>query len=299
MKSNANLLRGLHYFESVARHGSVKLAAEELGVTVSAVSRQMRTLTVALGEQLLVRAGRGIALTPTGRALAENLNAAFANLERSVLGVIGTARPVFRLAVCTSFGPGWLAPRIGSFLAAHPEIDLELRLYADHPGQTDQIADAIVTAEPVIQGFAAVPLFEERLVAVRAPAIAGQTDRLITTELDIQAGDDWRQFFAETGVDPGGAIERGFLRSTHFLMAMEMAKAGAGTALVPDFLAERDLTSGALLAVSPQRPPSGRTYRLCFKEGRAGEPPIAALAHWLKAEGAVSARRLALSALPA
>ena len=64
------LIRSLHDFESVARHQSLKLAAEELGVSQSAVSHQLRDLTRALGEQLFSRAGRGIALTPVGQRLA-------------------------------------------------------------------------------------------------------------------------------------------------------------------------------------------------------------------------------------
>jgi len=63
---DARLIRSLHYFEAVARHGSLKLAAEELGVSQSAVSHQLRDLTTTLGEQLFIRAGRGIALTDTG-----------------------------------------------------------------------------------------------------------------------------------------------------------------------------------------------------------------------------------------
>ncbi|MBK8456575.1 MAG: LysR family transcriptional regulator [Phyllobacteriaceae bacterium] len=130
MKNNAGLLRGLQYFETVARHNSVKSAARELGVTASAVSRQLRELTASLGEQLVVRAGRGIALTPTGRQLANKLAEAFANLEHSILGVVGAPRPQLRLAVCTSFGPGWLAGRLSDFYRVNPDINIELRLLA-------------------------------------------------------------------------------------------------------------------------------------------------------------------------
>lgn len=74
------LIRSLHYFEAVARRQWVKLAAHELGVSQSAVSHQLKELTITLGEQLLVRAGRGVALTATGRRLAERLSTAFSGL---------------------------------------------------------------------------------------------------------------------------------------------------------------------------------------------------------------------------
>lgn len=69
-------MRGLHYFEAVARHQSVKGAAEELGVSQSAVSHQIKDLTEVLGEQLMVNSGRGIELTATGHRLDEKLGVA-------------------------------------------------------------------------------------------------------------------------------------------------------------------------------------------------------------------------------
>ncbi len=153
MRKNAGLLRGLQYFEAVARHMSVNGAAGELGVTSGAVSRQLRDLTIAVGEQLIVRSGRGIALTATGRELAARLSAAFVDLDRSIDDVGGGRKPLVRLAVCTSFGPGWLASRMEGFVAANPDYDLELRLYTQDPYLTDQVADAFVTAQPVAPGF--------------------------------------------------------------------------------------------------------------------------------------------------
>lgn len=294
MKNNTNLLRGLHYFEAVARTGSVRLAAQALGVTDSAVSRQLRELTGALGEQLVVRAGRGIALTAKGSELAEKLRSTFDDLEATVLSVVGGGRRVLRLAVCTSFGPGWLAQHVGEFVAAHPDIDLETRLYAAHQGQTDQTADAIVTAQPASAGFASVRLFDEHLVAIAASGGEGDPDaRLITTEPIGSEGVDWKDFAAATGFPSGDIEARSMLRTTHYAMAVALAKSGAGTALVPDFLAERDIAAGTLALATPHRAPSGRVYRLCFKERRAAEPAIAALARWLKAKSATQDRNAA------
>lgn len=295
MKKKPSRLRGLQYFETVARHGSVKLAAEELGVTASAVSRQLHELTALLGEQLVSRSGRGIVLTQKGRQLADKLGVAFDALEISVLGVIGKARPQLRLAVCTSFGPGWLVGRLGDFQSNHPDIDIELRLFTRDPVQSDHVADAFVTADPVDPGYAAVRLFDETLVAVRAPkgCCGDETPRLITTELERgREGGDWRDFTAATGGEPGEP-KAAYRRATHYLLALEMAKAGLGVALVPDFLAERDLASGALTLAHAARRPSGRTYNLCFKASRASEPAIAALAAWLKAQGAAFVRQMA------
>lgn len=72
---------------------------------------------------------------------------------------------MLRLAVCSSFGPGWLIPRLASFYATHPGVDLQLRLYAQDPEQTADVADAFITAREVKPGFAAVHVLDEMLVA--------------------------------------------------------------------------------------------------------------------------------------
>lgn len=101
-----NLLRSLQYFDAVYRHRSVKLAAQDLGVTQSAVSHQLRRFWEATGQHLLVKSGRGIALTPTCEALGARITEAFAGLENLVSDIAGGGRQALRLAVCSSFGPG-------------------------------------------------------------------------------------------------------------------------------------------------------------------------------------------------
>jgi DNA-binding transcriptional LysR family regulator len=288
---NTRLIRSLHYFEAVARHGSVKGAAEELGVSQSAVSHQLRDLTGALGEQLFIRAGRGIALTDTGRRLAEKLATAFSGLQSSLDDIIGSGRPSLRLAVCSSFGPGWLIPRLPSFHAAHPTVNLQLRLYAQDPEQTAEVADAFVTAQELKPGFTAVHLLDEMLVAVASPelrgAAAGRGVPLITTDITAERfGQEWHDYCAATGVSLEKLQSGRFLECSHYMLAVEMARAGLGLALVPDFLARRHVEAGGLAYVDRRLVPSGRRYHLCFKKSLAQDPEVRALVTLLKAERA-------------
>lgn len=289
---NSRLIRSLHYFEAVARHLSVKHAAEELGVSQSAVSHQLRELTAALGEQLVARSGRGIVLTATGQRLAEKLAATFAGLQSSVDDIIGLGRRTLRLAVCSSFGPGWLIPRLPSFYAMHPAIDLQLRLYAQDPEQTAEIADAFVTAQEVKPGFEAIHVLDEYLVAVTAGEKAGNSgsrskSSLITTEIDPKRlGRDWLDYCHAAHLRLADLQSGPFLQCSHYMLALEMARAGLGIALVPDFLAQRDLETGAIHHYDRTLLPAGRRYHLCFKRSRAQEAEIKALVKWLKAERA-------------
>ena len=160
-KNDAAILRSLQYLEAVNRHSSLKLAASDLGVTESAVSHQMRRFSAMIGQQLLAKSGRGVVLTAKGEELAAKLSVAFAGLESLVKELVGEGHEVLQLAVCSSFGPGWLIERLENFYDEHPEIDLQLRLYAQDPLISGEVADAFVTAEPIRPDFAAVKLRDE------------------------------------------------------------------------------------------------------------------------------------------
>jgi DNA-binding transcriptional LysR family regulator len=138
-------LRALEVFDAVARHSSLSRAAEELGVTQSAVSHQMRYLTEHVGEKLYRMVGRRAVLTPAGQTLADRLRSIFQSLDRSIAEVVGADRSIVRLALCSSFAPGWLVPRLPDFHASHPHIRLQLQMYAEDPDLTDKVADAFVT----------------------------------------------------------------------------------------------------------------------------------------------------------
>jgi LysR family glycine cleavage system transcriptional activator len=196
---------------------------------------------------------------------------------------------VLRLAVCSSFGPAWLIPRLSSFYASHPEVELQLRLYAQDPEQTAEIADAIITARDVRPGFTAIPIMDEMLMAVSAlTGMAGAgRQRLITTDIPPGTlGQDWLNYCRATGREIAELQEGPFLQCSHYVLALEMARAGLGMALVPEFLARRDLESGALHRFDRTLLPAGRRYHICFKQSRRADPQIRAMVQWLKAERA-------------
>jgi len=286
-KKDTNVLRSLQYFEAVARHRSVKLAAEDLGVTQSAVSHQIRRFSEAIGQQLFTKSGRGIALTSAGEKLGKRLSAAFRDLDDLVKNLVGEGQQPLQLAVCSTFGPGWLTERVENFYRSYPEIDLEIRLYAQNPLFTNEVADAYVVADELKAGYTAIPLKEEFLVAVEAPASKQQAKenrkrRLITTDPEPdRQGQDWIDFCSVTGTRLSDIQDGPFRLCSHFLLALELAKAGQGVALVPEFLALREIRAGTLTTFHDAVIPSGRTYCLCIKETRVNETKLKKLADWL------------------
>lgn len=276
--------RALEAFEAVSRHLSVSAAAVELGVTQSAVSHQLRLLSDLIGERLLQKQGRGIALTEAGDRLARKLQPAFAEIERSVGDAIGGTRSTVRLAICSSFGPAWLVPRLAGFYATAPAFDLQLCMYARDPELTDAVADAFVTTMPSEKGFEAVLLWAEKLIPVVSAAIevAPETS-LITTDLHSgRHGADWKAYATLSGWNV--PIEGKWLFASHYLIALEMVKAGLGAALVPDFLAARDIAAGTVRQLHEASLPTHQDYYLCIKESRRGEPHIDALVRWFKSQ---------------
>lgn len=286
------ILRCLQYFEAVARHGSVVAAAQEASVSPSAVSHQLRTLSTFLGEELLVKSGRGIKLTETGRKLYQEISIIFSSVSDVLEGVVGKKKEVLRVAVCSSFGPSWLAEKISHFQDANPEIDLELRLYAQDPYQTENVADVIVTASPTSLGFESIDLFEECLVAVASPQFSKKHNesqvRLITTDVPPSpVGSDWQSFLSKCSIKYALPPEHTFLRCTHYVLALALAKADMGAALIPNFLAEAAIMNGEVVKLSDNSMPSGRTYRVCYKVSRAKDLELKKFTTWLKKEAAL------------
>lgn len=281
------MLRSLQYFEAVARHGSVKKAANEVGVSASAISHQIRELSEYIGEEIIVRSGRGIKLTDSGTRLFHHASPMFASLGAVLTEVIGRKRRFLRIAVCSSFGPYWLAKIMPDFNRQCPGVELELRLFSHYPTQTEATADAIVTADDTSDGFESITLFDELLVAVAGRGVAVNADglpsRLVTTDLGPhEMGQEWKDFCRRTGRSFPGSSFDGFVFCTHYTLALSLAKAGVGAALVPDFVADESISAGDLIVLENFLQPSGRTYKLCFKTARSKDPDLKAFAKWIR-----------------
>ncbi len=230
-------LRSLQVFEAVARNESITLASKELNVSPSAVSHQMRNLSKDIGEQLFEKTGRRISLTPVGTRLAATLRGVFLQIDDTIAQDIGVPKPYIRLAVCSSFGPGWIIPRMRNLEEAVPSAEIELRMFANDPSLANTIADAFVTANKVVPGFSAVHLFDEELIPV---SISGRFDDqpLITTSVNRERyAADWSAYASKHTRRLGQLDRKRFIPCSHYLFALELAKANMGIALVPDFLA--------------------------------------------------------------
>jgi DNA-binding transcriptional LysR family regulator len=284
----------LHSFAAAARHGSFSRAAAEVGLTQSAISRQIANLEEWLGVSLFDRAGRRVRLNDAGRAYADEVVPALGAIRRATARAM--ARPserVIELATLPGFGMRWLAPRLPRLTEQHPDLIVNFAARSDEfDFATEPFDAAIHFGRPDWPGALCDLLFREAAIPVVSPALAEglrEPRDLAKLPLLVQSNrrDAWARWFALAQVDyvPAGPLP-GF---SHFLMLAQAAAAGAGAALVPSFLIEPELASGALVRPFGLALPSERAYYLAYPPAKMESSAFRQLRDWMLAEAAVTA----------
>ncbi len=279
-------LNALRAFEAAARNLSFTRAGLELRVTQAAVSQQVKTLEEILGVPLFRRLPRGLALTAEGEALLPVLTDAFRRIASTLDRFEGgRLREVLMLGAVGTFVTGWLLPRLAEFRAAHPFVDLRLMTNNNRVDLAGEGLDlAIRFGDGAWHGTEALRLFTAPLAPLCAPAIARRlrqpADLLRETLLRSYRMDEWPRWFALS--DLAAPNIRGFVFDSSLTMA-EAAMQGAGVALLPARMFDRELRAGRL-----QRPFAAEVetgaYWLTRLKSRAETPAMAAFRTWLLAQ---------------
>jgi LysR family glycine cleavage system transcriptional activator len=169
-------LHALRAFSALAEQRSYVRAGQELNVTHAAVIQQVKALEAHVGHKLVTRSGRGVELTPEGRALADDLAAGFGLIQRGVqrLRSETKARPV-QVTTSPAFAVKWLMPRLSSFHQANPDITLML----NPTGQIVRLEDSELDVAIRYGYFGELPqdadiLIETDLVVVAAPQLVSE-----------------------------------------------------------------------------------------------------------------------------
>ena len=166
-------LNALRAFEAAARHTSFARAADELAVTPAAISQQVRQLEEDLGVQLFRRLPRGLMLTDAGRSCLPELGKAFHHLARAVEDVrAGSIDGRLVVSVIPSFAHRWLLPRLPTFCAAFPRIDLTISAEMRNVDFANEDVDiGIRYGRGVYPGLETSLLLTELVFPVCAPAL--------------------------------------------------------------------------------------------------------------------------------
>ncbi len=238
-------LNALRAFEAMARTGRVTLAAEELHVTHSAVSRQVKALERALGARLFTGPKNRLELTAAGRDLLPPLTQAF----DQIAGAVRRARTEgedLHIAVNASISVKWLIPRLAGFQAAHPQIRLQLSELAAH-ATAHRGAQAVVRIVPSrrLDDPQCTPFIRNALGVVVAADLADRDPLSLPRLAAATHPEAWAIFAELAGVELLPATDRPF---AHVHFAMDAALAGLGAAVVSWPLCFREIAAGTLIA---------------------------------------------------
>lgn len=295
-------------FEAAARHMSFARAAEELHVTPAALSFQIKSLEDHLGDKLFVRLNRAVDLTETGRALSPGLTEGFDAIRRAWSQ---TRRLQDQSTLTVTAGPSftakWLSPRLFSFAAQHP--DIELRFVASLrmlDFTRDEVDIAIRYSKDAETGLASTPFLEDYLTPMMAPALAAtygtleglrRAPLLHDESIDfLRPRVDWAAWCRAAGL--ARETDQG-PRFSHADHALDLAIAGGGVVLGRVPLASGALRDGLLVApfrtaIQPQA-----RFRIVHQKGAEARPQIQAFVAWLHEEArATEAFRAAHDVVP-
>lgn len=310
-------LKSLPVFEAVARLNSFSLAADELAVSQSAVSHQIKQLETYLGEQLFWRSGRTLSLTDEGRQYLDAVSSALLQVERASEQILGHEEARLRLSVFSSFAVRWLVPRLPYLQRLHPQLDLALEMSSGNPVLSDRVADCFITIRTDAPAFSYDKLYEERLFPVcsqdywkRMRRELGRDDQLevrdepslswqeltqfpllSTHSIFDRAAGDWQAWFSALGEGlPGAARIQHF---SHMLLALEAARFHQGVALTNDYMLSTRRDSKDFVRLPVHSVLTGDTFYFAWKTSRRQERGIQTLRRWLVDE-AIRSRLLAV-----
>ena len=288
----------LRALEAAARHLNFTKAADELCVTQSAVSHQIRHLEDLWDLKLFDRPPRGLVLTRNGQALAPVVRNFFDHLSET-LETLKTEikRDPLRIDTLQSFAVKWLVPRINEFHTEFPDIDLWISTHDELVNfATENVDMAIRLGQGSYPGLHSTLLLKEYVFPVCSPDFIDKVgmpsthDDLHELPLLLRLGDpahpNWEDWFAQVGQKDVVVVEGPRFPDSN--MALQAAKEGQGIALARSAHVSEDLKAGKLVKLFNYDYPSNVSYYLVCPNGKENTPKIASVRDWLIAEASLA-----------
>jgi LysR family transcriptional regulator, glycine cleavage system transcriptional activator len=286
-------LKALRGFESTARLGSFRKAAEELKLTHPAISHQIQSLEENLGIKLFIRKGRQTVLTPGGEQFYPVAREA---LEILITGSEAVRRSsshsMLRIQTYISVSLRWLSHRLPRFRALYPKLKLQL-LSSIHEQEFDEVnADVgmIFCRTPPGGHLHWTPLMQSKLFPVCSPGLIINEEEGLRPEdllnyplLTITSEAwQWQDWFHSAGLGKVKTSHAISVDST--VIALEMAMDGEGITLVNGPFADKDLKAGRLIQPVEHCAEGLGEWGLVCRKDSLHHPPIRAFIEWLQAD---------------
>jgi LysR family glycine cleavage system transcriptional activator len=281
-------LKAIKTFQIAARHSSFALAADELCITPSAVSHQIKTLETQLGLPLFSRSARALALTDAGARYLEQIDDLFTRLESVTEQLrVRYGRSSVRLHVPAYFASELLLPRLSEFAKLHEGIDLALDTSGVHGRTHTAEADiSVVVGSGPWNGLVAHPLFAQALVPAAAPELLAEKPVVRHEDLNQHTllvhearRDDWDRWAASVGLKDLRPPQ--IVRIDSMAAATRAAEKSIGIALLPAELSRRKFSTGRLARVFDDELVTQEDYTLLVRAEDETRDDIRALCAWL------------------
>ena len=285
-------LHALRAFEAAARLGSFARASEELHLTPSAVSHQVRALERHFGRALFVRSSRQVVLTPDGERLLVALSKAFGTIKAICAELSPRTRAQDLSVHCTpSIAEKWLGPRLPGFIAKHPAVNIKLSSTAERLDlMLHEEIDVVIAygAAPKSSGLTTRSLGLEEIAALCSPKLARANptakamnfERLVRLDSSFSPV-EWSDWFALNGLPmpssrPGPSFDRGSL-------IVAAAVQGLGVALETLRFAQTEVDTGTLVRFGGLRFRSiqREMHFLCYRSCDRDAPKIRRFCEWI------------------
>lgn len=281
-------LNGLRALEAAGRLGSLRAAAEELGVSVGAVSQHVLRCERQLGNAVFERTGRGLIPTPFGGALLVRLSDGFGKLDEAVGLSLRHADTILTISVAPVFASKWLVPRLARYSRRFPDIQVRLDATTTlvNPDTSD-VDLAIRVGDGAWPGVRKDFLLAQEVFPVCAPSLAARlkepSDLLsLPVVRDANSSLSWNIWLGRFGLSEDDLAD-GYV-FTDAALCVDAAIAGQGVMLAWQTLAHHALCMGQLVAPFKERAETGLGYWLITSATRSEPRKVSDFKRWIREE---------------
>ena len=284
-------LNAVRAFEAAARHLNFSRAAEELGVTQGAISKQVISLEDNIGAKLFERRPGGLSLTAAGVSLRDAITPAFEMLGDAFARY--HRRPprsnVCRISTLASFASQFLVPRLSAFEERFPAIKLEI-LTSDRVVDLarEEVDFSIRYGAGGRDDVVERPLVKGALAGVVAPGLCDEQMQdwaeflSAVRRIQVFSNDEWRSWSATNGIDLSAARDPFIVED--FVVAIDAVLARQGAALIPEILVRNYIAQGRMTLFSPKHLEWDHTYYIAHVPGAERRAEVRDVIDWVISE---------------
>ena len=247
-------LKSMQAFEATARHLSFSLAAEELCVSQSAISHQIKSLEQFLNKKLFTRSNNKISLTGDGDVFFSVIKVCFKQMQTITDHLVLQNDYKLKVIAQTAIAVEWLAPRISDFTAVNPNITIDLSMTGEAELADPLEYDILIGAWPAPSNFLTKQVREESWYPVCSPEVFEQLDTNDPTSLlrhpliSSENGQEWQLWLQQQKLTP--QLDLNIQYTSHVLLATKIVQGKTGIAMGCDFLVRDAVNHGQLVALT-------------------------------------------------